>query len=226
MYNIWTIDTEFKKLQYSKLELDDNFISFMNKWIHIMLLRDNDFFKSNLSEEHYLEFITKINNYQLKYGSSNGDISLYFIGYEFSDDLSDKILTIRNYYGIVLISLLAFPSESFTGNLKIFSNELKKINNNFNLQILLQEIAFDLGCSSYAIGKIYDYIIKVCNINTTIDNDKFKNYCNSNNYIFESDNNDLDMIQFIKNKKQNYLPLDFVIPNNVLSFFIYEFFKI
>ena len=38
-------------------------------------------------------------------------------------------------------------------------------NPTINVKMLLYEVAFDLGCSSYAIGKIYDYFTKISNCN-------------------------------------------------------------
>lgn len=233
---IWTIGSEFSNLTFEKIDnVDDKFNKFISKWINIMLLRDDDFFKTQLSINEYNEFIEKINIYKNKYGKYNEDISLYFTEYNFSENLTDKLLTIRNHYGIVILFLLAYPYELFDNDIMIFSKELKKIEKIFNLRMLLQEISFDLGCSSYAIGKIYDFLKKVYDLNSIeCENLEFIDYSKnviskikslSNKQKFKYDVKELEIIKLIKDKQKNYLPLDFIISNRLLLFFIEEFFK-
>lgn len=237
---VWTIKSEFGNLKYSKITSDLKFVGFINKWIKIMLLRENIFFQSKLSIDEYDEFINKINKYKNTFGDSNDNISLYFTEYNFSDSLADKILTIRNHYGIILLFLLAYPYDLFENELSIFSKELKKLNENFSLRSLLQEVSFDLGCSSYALGKIYDYLMKiyeidqeqineVTNIDFEIYSSKVINSIKTMIQIFENNNNynfdEKNLINFIKNKQKNYLPLDFVISNRLLIHFFKCFLK-
>lgn len=241
---IWTIKSEFSSLTYQKVNSNPKFIGFIDKWIKIMLLRDNRFFKSIFSDDEYNEFIDKINKYKNKYGESNYNISLYFSEYNFSECLADKILTIRNQYGIILLFMLAYPYDLFQDDLFIFSQELKKISNNFNLRNLLQEISFDLGCSSYAIGKFYDYLNKIYDNNQNyselydLSDLEFESYClttinliKSMIQVFNYQNNkynldEQELINSIKNKQKDYLPLDFEISNRILIYFFKIFFKI
>lgn len=239
---IWTIKSEFSNLRYPKIELDKSFIKFINKWINIMLLRDDSFFQSQLTDVEYNEFIDKINQYKRSYGDANENISLYFTEYNFSENLADKILTIRNHYGIVLLVMLAYPSNIFANDVSLFSKELKKLEQNFNLRNLLQEVSFDVGCSSYALGKIYDYLIKVCDdfvgdVVSSCSNEEFLNYSTyvvskamSLVFIFDKhckkyNFDEINKINLIKSKQKNYLPLDFIISNRLLILFIKEFFK-
>ena len=235
---IWTIKSEFSNLKYSKNDNDKHFIKFINKWINIMLLRDESFFQNQFTDYEYIEFIDKINKYKKLYGCSKENISLYFTEYNFSENLTNKILTIRNHYGIILLIMLAYPFDIFENELSLFSKELKKIEESFSLRNLLQEVSFDVGCSSYALGKIYDYLNKSCyNLNEEISNEEFLNY--SINIIskakelvtiFDKQNekyniDDIDKINLIKNKQKKYLPLNFIISNRLLIHFIKEFFK-
>jgi hypothetical protein len=235
---IWSIKSEFSNLKYQKIELDNHFIKYISKWINIMLLRDNSFFQSQLTNYEYLEFIDKINQYKNSYGNAKENINMYFTGYNFSDNLTNKILTIRNHYGIVLMIMLAYPYDIFENDVSIISKELKKLEQNLNLRNLLQEVSFDLGCSSYAIGKIYDYINKTCySLNEEISKQEFINYSNivvskakKLVTIFDEqnqkyNNDEMNKINFIKTKQKNNLPLDFVISNRLLLHFIKEFFE-
>jgi hypothetical protein len=235
---IWSIKSEFSNLNYQKIELDNRFIKYISKWINIMLLRDDSFFQSQLNNYEYIEFIDKINQYKNSYGSAKENISLYFTEYNFSEELTNKILTIRNHYGIILLIMLAYPFDIFENDLSLISKELKKLEQNFSLRNLLQEVGFDLGCSSYALGKIYDFLTKTCdNLNEDINDEEFLNY--SNNVVFKAKElltifekqsegyniDEINKINFIKTKQTNYLPLDFVISNRLLFHFIKEFFK-
>lgn len=239
---IWTIGTEFSNCQYQKINSNHLFVNFINKWIEIMLLRDDGFFKLVLVEEDYVEFINKINKYKNTYGDSNYNISLYFSEYNFSEQLADKILTIRNKYGIMLFFLLAFPFDIFTDDLKIFSQELKLIEKQINLKSLLQEVSFDLGCSSYALGKIYDCVNKIYSgkfpsVQDKLSDNNFElysqqviNQINSMTKLFDEKNNgytqiEQEQINTIKIKQKSYLPLDFIMSNKVLIYFIKSFFK-
>jgi hypothetical protein len=242
--SIWTIETEFSCVKYKvQPNYNNKFIKFINKWLSIMLLRDDEFFKLKLAKEEYVEFINKINKYKNTFGESNNNISLYFSEYNFSDQLADKILTLRNQYGIMLIFLLAFPFDTFTDDLCLFSKELKNIQEQINLKSLLQEISFDLGCSSYAIGKFYDCVNKIYdveNLNTqnVISNDEFELYfkmvfkfINSTIELFDKKSskytvNEQEQIKLIINKQKNFLPLDFVMSNRILIYFIKIFFKL
>lgn len=239
---IWTIGTEFSNCQYQKINSNHLFVNFINKWIEIMLLKDDGFFKLVLVEEDYVEFINKINKYKNTYGDSNYNISLYFSEYNFSEQLADKILTIRNKYGIMLFFLLAFPFDIFTDDLKIFSQELKLIEKQINLKSLLQEVSFDLGCSSYALGKIYDCVNKIYSgkfpsVQDKLSDNNFElysqqviNQINSMTKLFDEKNNgytqiEQEQINTIKIKQKSYLPLDFIMSNKVLIYFIKSFFK-
>jgi hypothetical protein len=230
--NVWTIDSEFKDIKYNSIKTSNIFELYMNKLLRILLLRDLDFFETFLTSEMYKEFIEKINVYSNINGSDIKFCSLYFSDYNFSEDLCKIILDLRNEYGLYLLMLTAFPFETFSDELKEISKDLKNINNEFEIRKMLQEISFDLGCSSYALGKIYDYIIKISNNKELLDNNKFLNinniikkeiifliniYKNCNNLLTIED---LQIIATINNHKSKYKPLDFVISNKILLFLI------
>jgi hypothetical protein len=227
--SVWTIETEFTNLQYNTIGLDKLFIKFINKWIQIMLLRDNEFFKSKLSPKLYKEFIEKINKYKNINGADIKNISLYFTEYNFTQDLENKLLDIRNYYGMILFCLLIVPHENNIFN--SLSKNIKKIKNNFNIHSILQEVTFDLGCSSYALGKFYDYLMKMYDDKDILLSHEYEFICSmiykcSHDYIknYNLENIDNEQINLVNEKKITFLPLGFNMNNDTLIFFLKNFF--
>ena len=230
--NIWTIESEFKDSIYNKIELTTIYQIYMNKLLQILLLRDLNFYQLFLSKEMYEEFNQKINIYCNINGFDIKNCSLYFTVYNFSDELAKIILDLRNKYGLYLLFLVAFPYESFNNEAKEISIDLKNINKNFSIRKLLQEITFDLGCSSYTLGNIYDYHNKMCNNKELLDDITFNNInININKMIISTlkiytkcknilSENELSIINQININKVIFIPLNFIITNKIILFLI------
>jgi hypothetical protein len=233
--SLWTIKTEFCNKVYTKKNFDIFFEEYIYKIINILLLRDDEYFKNQLKDNEYDEFIKKINLYKNIHGKNNEDISLYFTIYNFSENLQNKLLEIRNIMGIHLLYLYNMPVEIFKDNLHVISKNLKKTDINCFSQII-QEIAFDLGCSSYAIGKIYDYFSKVSNNKNILDYKYFMAICDDiNSIIFKNMNiffqiseyseNEKEEIKHVLDKQKHYYPINYKLTNRMMYYFIKQAFN-
>lgn len=227
--NIWTIDSEFLNIKYNQTKTSGIYQSYMNKLLKILLLRDLNFFEKYLSNDLYEEFIEKITIYCNNNGNDIKYCSLYFSEYNFSPELTNIILDLRNKYGLYILLMIVFPYESFSNQEKQISMDLKNINKEINLKRLLQEVSFDLGCSSYALGKLYDYHIKIIENNIEVlDDDAFDSINNNIKDIVTNmvnvfkkckntlTNDDINIIKDINNHKSNFTPLSYDISNKII----------
>jgi hypothetical protein len=201
----------------------------MNKLLKILLLRDFNFFEKYLSNELYEEFIEKVTIYCNNNGDDIKYCSLYFTEYNFSEELTKIILDLRNKYGLYILLMIVFPYETFSVEERELSIDFKNINKEINLRRLLQEVSFDLGCSSYALGKIYDYHIKIIGNNIEVLNDNTFNNINNNIKdninkmvnVFKNCKNtltieDINTITDIDKHKSNFTPVSYDISNKII----------
>jgi hypothetical protein len=245
--NIWNISGEFSNLVYDYINLDDEFITYINKWLNVSLLRDNEYFKNILTDDLYNEYISKIKIYCDTNGYTCYKCPLYFVVYNFSEELQNIILNERNKLGLYLHTMLVLPFETFSNNTNIMNlaKNIKKLSNIINLKELLQEITFDMGCSSYAVGKLYDCINKIINNMELSQQTKKYNIINDyefnniNNIIFNKLSTHIDLIkniikystedeieiEKIKNKMLQNYPLGYSMKNKYfINLSLHKFF--
>lgn len=232
MFN-WSIGSEFHFKYENKIKVSQFTKRFFNFIIKTLLLRNNDFFEKYLNNEEYSLFKEKIIKNKDTFGDKITDIQLYFTCYEFSDNLEKKILNLRNYFGYFITSLIIIPTENtkFNSDLNILHNDIKKFDKELNLLETFQEITFDMGCSSYALGKLYAQLKEII-----YDFDSDKNEFSSSNYykIIEENNiklkniidilplynYDEDEINYIKEKIKNNYKLKFRMSNKLTVYFL------
>jgi hypothetical protein len=230
----WIVETEFGQMNndYDDVinSISNDSLSYLKKWLNILLFRDFEYFKTFLSNTEYKEFEQKINNYTDTYGSEFKNCPLYFIKYEFSSNLENTLLTLRNDFAKTLLKLIILPSEMFEKySLGNFAIDLKKINNIIKKD--LQEIAFDMGCSSYALGKIYKIISFYKNYNNenfmssnmfdTINEQIQNEFLNIPNLIKLNEDDNI-LLEEINYCKKNFYPIKKNISNKIIAYMLFN----
>lgn len=256
--SVWTAKKEFAKIKSPIVVVNKETIAYLKKWINITLLRDDSFFAKLLTQDELAEFTKKVNDYCLKNGSENENSSLYFAIYGFSPSLEDKLLSLRNIMAMYITSMMIYPTEAFSSSFNVTNNGggsfkidalckgIKLIDGNASLGFrkILQEVTLDLGCSSYALGKINHFInnllvyeekdsgttITVSAKNVSpISGEMFSEinmiamalYSNPmlhNEIIFTE--NEKSLVALIDNNLKTFVPVNFPISNKILLHYI------
>jgi hypothetical protein len=164
---MWTIRTEFSSQLREKKECDANIKVFFQKMFNIVLFRNTRYFEKYLAKGDFESFVSDMETYKKNYGFDILDTSLTISEFGLSEKVLETVLSVRNQFGIRLLTLILLPIEVIHDDFLIqISKLLKQIVKKFDLVELLQEVAFDMGCSSYALGKFYDYCYKTFSLVT------------------------------------------------------------